>query len=486
MKIRNILIIILLLALVLRVYGLGDQSIWIDEGFSSYATKNIIEKGIPLMDSGREYNSYSAFHYPLAAFAITFGFSDVVLRFYSVIFGLLMIYLAFILGKEFFGSNRIGLFAAIIIAFSIWEIGWSRQIRSYQQLQFFFFLSLLFMKRLFDKPNFKYALLFLVSSYITILTHPFGYSLIGIFIIMFLFYLIFERKKFISRIKQLLVEKNISKTSKILLSIITFGLLAFLLFISANLFLKLNPNGLNYATKYFLFLKSDYRMLFYLGIIGFFLSLQNYKKTLFITLAFIIPYIFITNYVYLIQFRYLFLLFPVLTLFTSVIIDRILELKTKRFNLILQIILLGIIFLTIFSSGFVLIPEKTVFLERETPQPNFKGAYEFILENDSNNSTLIAANTVPAILYYKNPDFWLRYSLTGKPINYTSDVYTGSPAIINLNNITSINSSYYLVIDQLGMNRINPEVREYINNNLSLEWSDASNYWSKIWVFKNT
>src|SRR3990167_4049346 len=140
---------ITILGFILRIYSLSSQSIWMDESFSMNAAYEILEKGIPLLDSGAFYGLGYLLHLYLMAFFILL-FPDVWgARFLSVIFGTLTIPLAYYFAKTVFdetfsekGSNK-GFLFAVIIAFSTIEIAWSRQARMYSQLQFFFLLSLL-------------------------------------------------------------------------------------------------------------------------------------------------------------------------------------------------------------------------------------------------------------------------------------------------------------------------------------------------------
>ena len=57
------LIIILLFALFLRVYALGQPGMWVDETISGIASREILEKGVPVFDSGASYIRAYVFHY---------------------------------------------------------------------------------------------------------------------------------------------------------------------------------------------------------------------------------------------------------------------------------------------------------------------------------------------------------------------------------------------------------------------------------------
>src|SRR3989338_5633022 len=78
-KTRKILFWGLILALIgyglfLRVYGLGEQSLWIDEGYTINASQAILERGIPQLDSGKMYSGWMLSTYMTAGAMKVFGF----------------------------------------------------------------------------------------------------------------------------------------------------------------------------------------------------------------------------------------------------------------------------------------------------------------------------------------------------------------------------------------------------------------------------
>src|SRR3989344_2434006 len=177
--------ILAILGLVLRIYRLGFQSLWIDEGFSINAASSILKHGYPLLESGIVYSGSLLNSYLIAAFM--FFHNDVVsARLVSVIFGVLMIFLAYYFGKEL-GNNKIGLMTAVFVTFSIWEIAWSRQARMYMQFQFFFILSLLFFYRFINDINLKKFFLMLLFSLLAVFSHSLGLVLGLIYIAYFIF-----------------------------------------------------------------------------------------------------------------------------------------------------------------------------------------------------------------------------------------------------------------------------------------------------------
>jgi len=173
----TLLAAILLFAFFIRIYALGNAPFWIDESISSIASTSILEKGLPIFDSGAMYNRALVFHY-IQAFFLNFGSTDFMARFFSVICGLLTVFLAYKIGKEYSKSG--GLISALFMAVFYLEVFYSRQARFYQLFQLMFFLSLYLLYKSKENPKFIY--LALISFFITVDTQIAGFILIPFFI----------------------------------------------------------------------------------------------------------------------------------------------------------------------------------------------------------------------------------------------------------------------------------------------------------------
>lgn len=145
MKINRILFLVLGLALLLRLKSL-DQSLWLDEAINVfYAQSNsfwwFVTK-YPLGD----------FH-PPGYFAVLwlwghlFGFSEVSVRMPSVIFGVLTVFLVYLIGKKLI-SRSAGFWAALFLAFSPLHIYYSQEARMYSLVAFASSLSFYFLVKL--------------------------------------------------------------------------------------------------------------------------------------------------------------------------------------------------------------------------------------------------------------------------------------------------------------------------------------------------
>lgn len=182
-----ILMTIIVLSFLLRVYDLGGESIWYDEGASVYGSKESISTIIS--ESNMVPNL--VLYYTMLHFWIRlFGDSEFSVRFLSVIFGILSIYVIYKLGELIFDTN-IGLLSSFILAISSYHIRYSQEARSYSLLVLFVLLSSYYLIKVLENKERKYIVGYIISSIAMIYAH--GY---GIFYLIFqnIYYLVFKRR----------------------------------------------------------------------------------------------------------------------------------------------------------------------------------------------------------------------------------------------------------------------------------------------------
>src|SRR3989344_4532149 len=108
-----ILAIILVLATVLRLYSLSEESLWLDECFTlDYGSKSIHS----LVETLKNDVHPIGYYLPQQLMIHYFGSSEIHLRLLSVFFGVLSVYLTFLLGRKLF-SWKEGFFSAFFILF---------------------------------------------------------------------------------------------------------------------------------------------------------------------------------------------------------------------------------------------------------------------------------------------------------------------------------------------------------------------------------
>jgi mannosyltransferase len=139
------LALVVCLGAVLRIVKLSSESLWLDEAFSIFTSHESLP--VIVQETSKDVHPplyYFALHYWLQVF----GDSEFAVRFLSVLFGLAAILVIYKLASILFDRTT-GLFAAILLAWSHFNIEYSQEARMYELLallslgSFYFFLKLL-------------------------------------------------------------------------------------------------------------------------------------------------------------------------------------------------------------------------------------------------------------------------------------------------------------------------------------------------------
>ena len=458
-----LLAIILVFALFLRLYSLGSSPLWIDESTSSMASKMILEKGVPVFDSGLVYSRAYVFHY-IEAFFLLFGENDFNARLVSVLFGILTIVLVFFIGKEY--SKTGGLLAAMFMSVFYLEVFFSRQARFYQLFQLMFFLCLYLLyksgeesKKTNSIKNIKYEFFYLIGSliafFIALDTQIAGLVLAPFIILHILYYNTKYNKYFailpaIPLIQKFMPAVGLSSGSA--------------------------ETTINYSDSYYSFAGNMHYLLI-LFIPGIIWSFFKKKK---LTLLMIIPCLVMLVGIFSLQvfaLRYAyFLVFP-LVLYFSLLFSFLYE---KYGNIMLVTIFLVLIIPSnlIFPYTYVnvITPVNYHFNDYSAPLTDYKNINGQVLaELKSNNSTLISLFSSDVEWYIKKPDYVIPFSMDGRgndqiSINKTTeiggllvyevvDTYSGA-RIIDYENIKSIKRPYYVTGDSFSLSKLKPTQKE--------------------------
>ena len=118
----------------LRIYDLGACSFWVDEVNTYYCAKSWNQTGKLLMPSGMVNGRAPLYSILTAAGMRVFGGDEAAARMPAALFGLASVALGYFLAKRLFGRN-VALLTAFLLAFSPFEVGWSRTARMYTLLQ---------------------------------------------------------------------------------------------------------------------------------------------------------------------------------------------------------------------------------------------------------------------------------------------------------------------------------------------------------------
>lgn len=491
------LALILVWGAVLRLYDLGGQSLWMDESYSAIAASRIMETGVPLLKSGVLYWRGLTHTYLVAGLHYLFGGSAEVLRLPAALFGIGTILLTYWAGIVFFKKRSIGLIAAALVAFGIFDIAWSRQIRMYSELQFFFLLSVTLFSYLMQakKSGLLKWLFVLIATLITMATH-----LLGIFLIPAYIIILWLNKT------PLAVKKKYFLLAVLVSTAILAGILyknSLWVFISE--FLK---QAHFYLPNYFAFLGLNHTLVMLTALIGgCFVIHQKERRAQMPGLIFLIILIPI-SLTHQIAMRYIFFAIPLLYMLSAYALVNFLK---YRKGLSLKILMLFLVLSLTFQNSFTLLPQNRYFLEYDpyssypkldyTPQPDFKKAYAFLENQSQKDDLFIVAHTAVHEFYMPGSNFyWLGFhfgsDLTGPNYaikeydGYLVDAYTGTGIIDDLEILKGLmaENQGYVIWDYFSIdNRLDKNIRHFIENNAELIFSDRANSqlpWTQIWIYK--
>ncbi|MFQ5854226.1 MAG: glycosyltransferase family 39 protein [Anaerolineae bacterium] len=145
------LILILLAGYFLRVYRLGAQNIWWDEGLAIWAVRKSFV-GTTLWTAGDVHPPlYFWLLWPWTHLA---GESEFAARYITLIYGILTIVLAYPFGKRLAG-RPVGLLAALLVALSRFEVWWSQEMRMYMLAGLMGFMATYWLVRLVGRRRTK-------------------------------------------------------------------------------------------------------------------------------------------------------------------------------------------------------------------------------------------------------------------------------------------------------------------------------------------
>ncbi len=172
----GLLLLLTAIGAVLRFWRLGDLGFIVDEGYQSTAVAAILERGVPVMDTGYAYVRSALFLYLQAGCAWLLGFNEWSLRFPAVVLGVLGVPLAYWFGRSIF-NVRVGLVLAALMAVSAWEVEYARYARFYTLFQGLYVVGLVAWYRGFIqmRPGWRWA--FAGVFVLAVITHELGVML---------------------------------------------------------------------------------------------------------------------------------------------------------------------------------------------------------------------------------------------------------------------------------------------------------------------
>ncbi|MDD5088551.1 MAG: glycosyltransferase family 39 protein [bacterium] len=170
MRIHRLLLIALLLAAILRVWGLADESLWLDEGF----TYRRVCAPLPSLIGDLKVQTQGIAYYLIErGWCRVFGTSEFSLRFPSVIFGTLSVLALYLFGARFFSKITAGI-AALILAINPFAVFYSQDARPYALFLLAALASLHAFLRLLEKWTTGRIAAYLFFTLLALYAHPYA------------------------------------------------------------------------------------------------------------------------------------------------------------------------------------------------------------------------------------------------------------------------------------------------------------------------
>lgn len=167
------MVAILLLAFCLRLFRLDEREMWYDEAFAVlYAEKEIgaIIYGTATPIEGAAADIHPLLYYFFLHHWMSFGQAPVIVRFPSVVFGLLSVCLVFRLGRELFDA-RVGILAAGLTAISPFHIWYSQEARMYSLLCLSSLLSIYLFVKVWKEGKWFHWAAFTIFAALSLYVH---------------------------------------------------------------------------------------------------------------------------------------------------------------------------------------------------------------------------------------------------------------------------------------------------------------------------
>ncbi|WP_333786707.1 glycosyltransferase family 39 protein [Methanomethylovorans sp.] len=164
----------------LRIYQLGTESVWLDEATTYFLSSDTL------------FGIYEAtkndVHPPLYYFVVHFflfaGKSEALLRFPSMVFGIVAIPLLYMLGTRLFTVKE-GLISSFLLSISLSHIYYSQEARMYSMMVFLTLGSIFFFYAAIEDKRNSFWFLFIVFTVLNIYTHYFGFFIFPVEILFF-------------------------------------------------------------------------------------------------------------------------------------------------------------------------------------------------------------------------------------------------------------------------------------------------------------
>ena len=169
-----IILTIFSLGIFFRLYNLNFEDLWHDEILSFW----IADPSISFIETFDRHNELEQvpilFNLILKYFYKTFGYNVYIGRYLSCFFGIISMIFCYLLYLQSKNNNG-SIFFITLIAFNIFLIKYSQELRVYSLMTLLIILSLYFLFKILNKKQDKFNYyLFILFLFLAILSHPFS------------------------------------------------------------------------------------------------------------------------------------------------------------------------------------------------------------------------------------------------------------------------------------------------------------------------
>ena len=179
-----LLVGIVVIAAVLRIATINTRGLWLDEAVTvDQTTRSLVAAIFTQVGGTHPPLFHILMHYWIGAF----GLSEVALRSFGLLFGMLAIPAAYWAVRVLY-TRRAGLIAALLLAISPYHIWYSQEARMYSMMMFFGLLSVGFLALAIERNRARYWLGYFVATLLGLFTHYFfAFLVIGQVLYFFLY-----------------------------------------------------------------------------------------------------------------------------------------------------------------------------------------------------------------------------------------------------------------------------------------------------------
>ena len=164
-----------MLALFIRLLGIASRPIWYDEAFSIL----FAEKGLDAMLQGTltTFGGSAAEEHPLGYYTLlwlwmkVFGESLIAIRLFSIIAGLISVYLVYLVALEALADTKTAHLSMLFAALAPFQVHYAQEIRMYSFLAMWLLLATYAYQRGSKTRNWRWWILFSISAALAQYTH---------------------------------------------------------------------------------------------------------------------------------------------------------------------------------------------------------------------------------------------------------------------------------------------------------------------------